>query len=73
MTISARTARLDEAIRRASMRLEQDGVHASILREGGVQQSLARLRFARRTAALDRLKAHRAHSVSNPAEGRTGS
>ena len=63
MTTSARAARLDEAIRRASLRLEQEGVHVNILREGGVQQSFARIRLARRTAALDRLKARRAGSI----------
>jgi len=57
MTTFVRAARLDEAIRRASLRLEQERVHVSILRDGGVQQALARIKLARRTAALDRLKA----------------
>ena len=62
MTTFVRAARLDEAIRRASLRLEQERVHVSILRDGGVQQALARIKLARRTAALDRLKAHRTNA-----------
>jgi hypothetical protein len=52
---------LDEAIRRSTLRLEQEQLHVSMLQEGGDQHNSAKAVLERRTAALGRLKAYRSH------------
>ena len=56
---------LDEIIRHSTLRLEQEAVNASILREGGHDQLTARAGLARGTAALDALKVHRSRYDEN--------
>ena len=51
---------LDDMIRRSTLRLEQEAVGVSNLREGGKQQISAIAHLARGTAALDKLKVYRA-------------
>ena len=56
---------LDEIIRRSTLRLEQEAVNVSILREGGRDQLIARAGLARGIAALDDLKLHRSRYDKN--------
>jgi hypothetical protein len=51
---------LDEMIRRSTLRLEQEAVGVSNLREGGNHQISARAHLARGAAALEKLKVYRA-------------
>jgi hypothetical protein len=51
---------LDDMIRRSTLRLEQEAVSVSNLREGGDQQISARTHLSRSTATLDKLKVYRA-------------
>ncbi len=51
---------LDEMIRRSTLRLGQEALGVSNLREGRDQQISARAHLARGTAALDKLKLYRA-------------
>ena len=50
---------LDEIINRSVLRLEQERVQVSILREGGEKQISARTNLDRSTAALNRVKVYR--------------
>ena len=64
---------LDEIIKRSILRLEQERVQASTLREGGEKQISARTNLDRGTAALNRVKVYRSkfgqHSALNEKRG----